>query len=478
VKKLLANLLPTFALVTSALAFGYYGPGPVVPAPDPGVINVRAMGAQGDGVTDDTAAIQGAINAAPPGGSVYIPFGTYLISAALTVTQNITIKGVGVYPVIAPLATHAQFSLPDVSPYLQGSVILQTAAATDAIDITGTALAVYLHDFGIRFADSIKFVNTGHGINYTPSTMYNGGHEQGLQMSTWANLMVFGHDGNHYAYHLTNTLEGTFNSLYSFGGGLFYGNCDSGQGNDGNFTGNMWFGFLIQLGTANGIDLEGSGSGPGIQNMISLTRPQVNIISATGIFPTTTSPVGGGQQALYMNSHLGQYSIIEPDFEPASSAPITLNNSQRFITKEGAMGTSTNGFWTSDIPVFQSNRVVSSDLLLSGYGTTSGTAAAGANAGSSPPTPSFGSHGDYAGQVCFGTGTGPTAGAMAQINFVNANGTVYTLGVQPTNAAAAGLGVAYVTKASNDFILNVPNAPAASQANSTYCYDYQIRKDG
>tara|TARA_R110000787_G_scaffold193899_2_gene305439 strand:+ start:26341 stop:27834 length:1494 start_codon:yes stop_codon:yes gene_type:complete len=49
------------------------------------VINVRDFGAVGDGVTDDSAAMQAAINAAVAGGRrVYLPAGTYLISVPLT----------------------------------------------------------------------------------------------------------------------------------------------------------------------------------------------------------------------------------------------------------------------------------------------------------------------------------------------------------------------------------------------------------
>ncbi|WP_019502689.1 PA14 domain-containing protein [Pseudanabaena sp. PCC 6802] len=60
------------------------GENTIFPA-DAGVINVKDFGAKGDGGTDDTVAIQSALNAFPNGKRIiYLPNGTYLVSKTLS----------------------------------------------------------------------------------------------------------------------------------------------------------------------------------------------------------------------------------------------------------------------------------------------------------------------------------------------------------------------------------------------------------
>ncbi len=69
----------------------------VYPFPNqPWDLDVRDWGAKGDGTTDDTTAIQNALNAAESygGGIVFFPPGTYLISATIQLPSKVYMKGV------------------------------------------------------------------------------------------------------------------------------------------------------------------------------------------------------------------------------------------------------------------------------------------------------------------------------------------------------------------------------------------------
>jgi len=70
-------------------------------AQQPVQVSVRDFGAKGDGVTDDTAAFQAALDSLKErGGTVFVPVGTYLIKSHLRVPNNVTLEGVWKIPTV------------------------------------------------------------------------------------------------------------------------------------------------------------------------------------------------------------------------------------------------------------------------------------------------------------------------------------------------------------------------------------------
>lgn len=77
-------------------------------------INAKDYGAQGNGTTDDTAAIQAAIDFAGSlsastgaGGTVFLPQGYYMISATLTLKKHVWLRGEGMCTTTIKLLTNA-----------------------------------------------------------------------------------------------------------------------------------------------------------------------------------------------------------------------------------------------------------------------------------------------------------------------------------------------------------------------------------
>jgi Pectate lyase superfamily protein len=137
--------------------------------------NVMAQpyGAKGDGTTDDTAAIQAAINtAATTGGTVYLPPGTYLVSSPLTVS------GTGVN-IVGSNQAATKFKI--AAGFSGAAVLLITGnvCAVQNLSITGISTTYSSNPAcdGIRISNAVRtvvrdvqtqYVN-GWGVNVLPS---------------------------------------------------------------------------------------------------------------------------------------------------------------------------------------------------------------------------------------------------------------------------------------------------------------------
>lgn len=99
-KKILAALSVFLFVATVGIAQATtIGGRPVpdnVPAHSDAIYSVLSYGAKCDGITDDSAAFQDAVNAASVyGGIVTIPAGTCLVNSSVTLTNGVTIRGAG-----------------------------------------------------------------------------------------------------------------------------------------------------------------------------------------------------------------------------------------------------------------------------------------------------------------------------------------------------------------------------------------------
>jgi hypothetical protein len=112
-------------------------------------LNVKDYGAQGDGVADDTGAIQAALNAVPDGGrAVYIPAGRYKITAPLRIEKDGTaLFGDGTGNRIGGTQISVGTRL-EAGTGLSGSMILVQRAANDR-PLQGIVLHSFTVDGGL-----------------------------------------------------------------------------------------------------------------------------------------------------------------------------------------------------------------------------------------------------------------------------------------------------------------------------------------
>lgn len=102
--------------------------------------NVKQYGAQGNGTTDDTNAIQSALNS---GGTIYFPPGTYLISSGLTATDvNIVGAGSNTTTIKANITSGTALSLVNTSNATIQNIAIQ--GTNTAYDTSNTSVGLLI----------------------------------------------------------------------------------------------------------------------------------------------------------------------------------------------------------------------------------------------------------------------------------------------------------------------------------------------
>lgn len=293
-----------------------------------GVVSVKDFGAKGDGITDDTAAIQAAIDAASPLNATVYFSGPSLISAALKVPTGVTIQGTGSFELYgsqgSATSLNNSINLPTESPYLTGAVLIQSATDTNILEIEDASSVINLFDFGMLFAS--PFANTGHAIYAVPPTIAAGGYDNGWMGFKISNIKVYGHDGDHYAIYAINPIYGEIEHFLSWGGGIYYFENNSNlDGHYGNLSVGQTYGKTIVSGTAHGIRLKSSTSE---LNEMAFYTCQLGVVdmSIPGVTPPTDT-----QYTLYCDTDTVNVAFSGLALETNVGAPNQIPDASFFI---------------------------------------------------------------------------------------------------------------------------------------------------
>ncbi|HEU5158143.1 MAG TPA: glycosyl hydrolase family 28-related protein [Streptosporangiaceae bacterium] len=173
--------------------------------------DVKAYGAAGDGITDDTAAIQAAIDAAVAagGGVIYFPPGTYEISEAIALASDLVLQGAGMNVSVIEQTSTGEHGLygADVDRVMVRD--LRISGPADGLSM-GSQDGFFFDQTGSSPAQNLAFENvfidhfSRHGLNVEdPIT------------STFINVLSQNNGGYGFAVSLGTSL--TFLSCYANG---------------------------------------------------------------------------------------------------------------------------------------------------------------------------------------------------------------------------------------------------------------------
>jgi len=283
------------------------------------VLNVKDYGAVGDGTTDDTAAIQAAIDAVPgttslAGATILFPYGQYRVTSQITIAMpgvHLMASG-GFTALILPDAamTGVVFRFAIASTFVRGPRVTNLRISMNG-SAAGALLFEGAYDNAILenvFVDGMT--GTAAGIKFTNAA---GATTDVSQTITATNCYVAGATGyTGKAWHLERVQEAVFTSCKGLGGGegsgtswylrgcrgvAFYG-CSaavSAKGWDLDASVTAMVGITISSPTIEGVTNTITTTGTQLISGLTLTNPRAQIASTIAAGPILLNYVSTSQ---------------------------------------------------------------------------------------------------------------------------------------------------------------------------------------
>lgn len=171
-------------------------------------VNLKSLGAKGDGITDDTKAIQAAID---KNVNIYVPQGWYRVTETIKLKPNSVLIG------LSPIAT--QFILQDNTESFgsfggpkplvessEGGFNILTGIGLSTGALNPRAVACKWMANADSYINDVKFLG-GHGTIEQPNSIWNKSSEFSDEQSAW--------DSQYWSLWVTNGGGGTFKNIWS-----------------------------------------------------------------------------------------------------------------------------------------------------------------------------------------------------------------------------------------------------------------------
>lgn len=473
-------------------------------------VNVKQYGATGNGTTDDTTAIQAAINTAAntPGSIVFFPVGTYIVSGTITYPGNISLVGSGDNDsgTIIRVKTGTGLTTPVLASadWNSNSTTCGNPVAIRDLNIDGNSATSGTGAHGLVLMNYFSIVErctvsnvAGNGIHFTAHSA-NNTHitntcvEVKLSRLQIRNVGGSGIRVNDSGSPLNSCTDGFLEDCIIQNAGLAGINIDMGPG---------WY--------LAGNHVYGTGTGAIVVNKCFSTRVIGNYVDGFGSGSSTF--IGGidltcldGRGSSCIGNHVGFESssatgpyrgIRVTGSGSNTTVCLVANNTVTGNNSSGSQGynISTNGSqvghpWivyfhnndaqnVSSYSSFDTTNAQGGNTQILNHLTSIGpaaTAVAGANAGTTPPTPVLTLCNDIAGKITFGTGTTPAAGAQVVVTFAKAFTNAPVVVLTPINSATTSLNLYVSATSTTNFTVSCVTAPSASQSNTTYGFNYHV----